>query len=150
MTKARKLFRRRRDLTPPSSYRAPAGRLGALALAACLIGATAEPLQGTWAADRVQLVTTAVGATVKFDCASGNIAEPLTLQRSGRFRWEGSFAQYHAGPQLADAPAGSARAVYTGWRRGDVLSLEITAADRTLLWKGDLHRDARMKFVRCL
>ena len=150
MSKANKLLGRRRDSIPPPSHHARLSRLATLALTACLIGATAEPLLGTWGGDRVQLMATAAGATIKFDCASGDIAGPLTLQHNGRFRWRGDFVQYRGGPQRADAPAGSTPALYTGKLHGDTLSLEITAADRTSLWQGDLHRGARMKFVRCL
>ncbi len=61
-------------------------------------GATqTHPLLGQWGGDRVQLVVTSEGGSVKLCCASGTLDQALSLDASGHFDVSGTYF-FSAGP----------------------------------------------------
>ena len=111
--------------------------------------AGSTPLLGSWAGPEIGMKVTAEGALISFDCASVRIAHPLELDHKSRFTAEARSARYRPGPQLADQPSPDMVSRVSGVLHGDELTL-------TLIEPGQapvsylLHRNARMKFHRCL
>ena len=120
--------------------------MAALALA---MPATAAPLTGHWAGDRLTLVATATGAQLVLDCAAGRIDAPIAPDAAGHFTAHGSFASFQPGPQRADDPAPEAPAMFAGTVTGDRMTISISrpGAERQTY---RLARGAAIKPVRCL
>lgn len=74
-----------------------------LAALACSnpISASASVAAGTWGADHVALEVTADGGRIEYDCAHGELSEPLRLDRDGRFDVTGTHTLEHGGPVRA-------------------------------------------------
>ena len=111
--------------------------------------ATAAPLTGNWAGDRVALSITSRGARITADCADGSIDGPLQPDRHGRFRANGNFASHRPGPQLADETVPAAATRFDGAVAGNTLALTITEPGGVSR-KVTLVRNAHLKPVRCL
>lgn len=107
-------------------------------------------LDGTWGGDRLRLVVDAEGAKLEADCASGRIAGPITLSRSGTFELTGVYEQYQAGPQRADTQARTTSARYSGEVKGDVMTLTILPAGTSTPTSYQLRKGAAVKLVRCM
>lgn len=84
---------------------------------------------GKWGGQNVELNVTEEGARIRFSCAQGNIARPLTLDAEGRFSAEGTFVAGSMGPSREDDPPKSRPAVYSGVVRGKVMTLTVTVTD---------------------
>ena len=65
------------------------------------------------------------GATLDFDCASGNIIEPIVLDSSGKFSAKGSFKRQGPGP-TREGDEAEDQALYSGVVDGDNMTLTIT------------------------
>ena len=52
---------------------------------------------GAWGGQGVALQVTETGAHIEFDCASGEIAQPLMIDNDGRLAVDGVFVQERAG-----------------------------------------------------
>lgn len=90
---------------------------------------------GTWAGEHAELVVTPGGATAEFDCASGVVAQPPTLDAEGRFDLLASHTPQLGGPAATDnARAPPVPARYRG-RLIDAqhltLSVVLTKSGRT-------------------
>ena len=84
---------------------------------------------GTWGGDHVELTVTASGAHLEFDCASGDIAQPLTTDDSGSLDVEGVFARERPGPiRVGEEPA-RVRARYSGRLTKTTLTFDVTLVD---------------------
>lgn len=89
--------------------------------------ATARVPQGTWGGTGIQLVVTAAGGTVEYNCAAGVIAEPLTLDAAGSFAATGTHSFLRGGPPDPGAPPPRAQpARYTGSSDGATMRLTVT------------------------
>lgn len=104
--------------------------MAVLLVAACagtgIGGADVNRLQtGTWGGEHVQLTVTKSGAHVEFDCATGDIPRPLTIDKNGRLDTEGVFGRERRGPiRLGEDPARQ-RARYVGHLTGKTLSFDV-------------------------
>lgn len=109
--------------------------------------ADAQPLGGDWGGDRTILTFTAAGASLRQDCADGDIAGPVTPDAAGRFSVAGTYAAHDGGPQREDARPGAAR--YDGHIAGDTLHLTIHPAHGDAQQLTLVARRA-VKLIRCL
>lgn len=124
--------------------------LGGIAMAAewAAAGASAGPIEGQWAGDRLQLVIGPAGGRVEMDCASGRFPGPVLADAAGGFVAMGTFDQQRPGAQPADAAPGKAR--YAGELKDGVLRLTISPEGGAAPEVFHLRKDARIKLVRCL
>src|SRR6267142_639204 len=53
---------------------------------------------GTWGGDHVALEVTDAGGHLEFDCASGDVQQPLVVVDDARFGVDGIYVREHAGP----------------------------------------------------
>jgi hypothetical protein len=81
---------------------------------------------GTWGGEHVMLEVSENGAEVEFDCAHGQISQPIALNTRGEFDVPGTFAPEHGGPVLRDETPNSVPARYSGHVLGDTMTLTVT------------------------
>src|SRR5258708_5407265 len=105
----------------------------ALALFSVLLQASARTAtddsavaQGTWGGEHIILEVSEKGAEAEFDCAHGQITQPITLDKHGDFDVAGTFTPEHGGPVRRDENVLPASARYSGHVDGDTMSLTIT------------------------
>jgi hypothetical protein len=84
---------------------------------------------GTWGGEHIALTVSGDGAHLEFDCASGDITGPLTIDTDGRLSIEGVYIQGHGGPIRSDEQSDRKRARYSGRVEGTKLTLDITLID---------------------
>jgi hypothetical protein len=80
---------------------------------------------GTWGGDHVVLEVTKGGAEVEFDCAHGQITQPMTLDRKGNFGLKGTFSPEHGGPVRNDESDSANQVRYTGHVNGKIMTLTV-------------------------
>ncbi len=79
-----------------------------------------------WGGDHIQLKLTKAGGTVEFDCATGTLTKPLTVNEKGIFHASGTYTRETPGPTMRDGnPAASA--TYSGSIVGGTMRLHIVA-----------------------
>src|SRR5690349_1791401 len=78
---------------------------------------------GTWAGEHVFVEVSNKGAELEFDCARGQVSQPIPLDKHGNFGVLGTFTPEHGGPVLRDEKVSAAQARYSGHIHGDVMSL---------------------------
>ena len=81
---------------------------------------------GVWGGDHVALTFTEAGAHLEFDCASGDVTVPLTLDKTGRLEVDGVFIREHGGPIRSDEVPDRQPARYSGHVEGQTMTLEVT------------------------
>ncbi len=111
--------------------------------------ATGKVTPGTWGGTHVQMIVTADGAALEFDCAKGTISEPLALDASSRFQVKGTFQPQHGGPIKKGESSPTFDTVYSGVIEGDTLQLEFKDSQGSLQ-KFTLTRGQPGKLRRCL
>jgi hypothetical protein len=84
---------------------------------------------GTWGGSHIRIEVGPRTAAIEYDCANGTIAGPLTVDIKGRFTWRGVFNREHGGPVRRDEKPNSSPAIYSGWIKGDTMTLTIKLAD---------------------
>lgn len=72
----------------------------------------------------------ALGATLEFDCAHGEILEAIKPNAKGEFSARGTYTPEHGGPIRKDNPPRDLPAVYKGSIDGGVMRLEVVLADK--------------------
>jgi hypothetical protein len=102
-----------------------------LAAVACSSPVTASDhvAAGVWGGEHVALEVSADGGRIEYDCAHGNLGEPLALDRSGRFDVNGTHTPEHGGPMREDEKAESRPARYAGRVDGGRMTLTVTLTD---------------------
>jgi len=95
-----------------------------------LIPAGAQKMQrvpvGMWGGDHISMKVDADGAVTDYDCASGFVNGPLTVDRRGRFDLTGTYVREYSGPVRGDKPLTRSGARYSGWTDGKTLRLTVT------------------------
>jgi hypothetical protein len=81
---------------------------------------------GTWGGEHISLNATAAGARLEFDCANGQINQPITLDGNGAFDVAGVYVQEHGGPVRIDEQPNGQPARYSGRVEGQTMTLTIT------------------------
>lgn len=84
---------------------------------------------GTWGGPHIRIEIGPRSATIDYDCATGTIDGPFTIDGKGRFNWRGSHNQEHGGPIRMDEDSNGRPAVYSGSIKGDVMTLTVKYAD---------------------
>ena len=95
-------------------------------------GARAAPddspvASGTWGGDHIVLEVSEKGADVEFDCAHGQVTQPITLDKHGDFDAGGTFTPEHGGPVRRDENTPSASARYSGHVDGDKIRVTLSS-----------------------
>jgi hypothetical protein len=105
--------------------------LCAVMLAAVACDTTTAPdavaLNGTWGGDHAVLTISESQASIEFDCAHGELAVPITVNR-GSFDVTGHYIQEHGGPIRSDDIADRQPARYTGTVDGRLMTLRVRLA----------------------
>ena len=93
-----------------------------------------EVQTGTWGGQGVALTVTPSGGRLEFDCASGEITEPMTTDARGRLTAAGVFVQERGGPVRIGEEPERQPARYSGRLAGKTLTLEVilTASNQTV------------------
>jgi hypothetical protein len=103
---------------------------------------------GTWGGEHVRLTVEDAGGKIEFDCAHGNLDEPLVLDASGHFDVKGSLVG-EGGPVRKD-DAGNARpARYRGETDGESMSLEVTLEGGESAGTFSLAKGGSARLVKC-
>lgn len=99
----------------------------ALIATACA-GDPAGPLDaGAWGGEGIQLNVTGTGATLQFDCGSGQIPTPIYVEED-RFGATGSVIVGQGGPIREGEQADVRDATFVGVIDGSRLTLDVTVA----------------------
>jgi hypothetical protein len=83
---------------------------------------------GVWGGEHINMKVGAKSATIEYDCATGVIAGPLVVDRSGHFSLRGTHKMERGGPvRLGDEPK-PIPATYTGSIKGNTMTLTLKLA----------------------
>jgi hypothetical protein len=83
---------------------------------------------GVWGGEHINMKVRAKSATIEYDCATGVIAGPLVVDRSGHFSLRGTHKMERGGPvRLGDEP-NPIPATYTGSIKGNTMTLTLKLA----------------------
>jgi hypothetical protein len=82
---------------------------------------------GEWGGDHVGLSVTEQGARAEFDCAFGEINQPLLIDAHGRFDVPGTYAQQR-GPEREGGPQRKP-ARFAGQLNGDTLMFKVSLTE---------------------
>jgi hypothetical protein len=104
-----------------------------LALSSVLLplGAQAAPdgralATGAWGGEHIILEVLEKGAEAEFDCAHGQVTQPIMLDKHGDFDVAGTFTREHGGPVHRDENVSADPARYSGHVDGHTMSLTVT------------------------
>ena len=86
---------------------------------------SAPSLLGQWGGPHVALTVTTTGGELEFDCARGEITQPIRPDPSGNFSAAGLYMPEHGGPVRPSDDHAGQPAVYQGRLSNDHLSLRI-------------------------
>ena len=104
----------------------------------------------SWAGSHISLTITVNGAKVDYDCAEGEILEPIRPV-SGRFSVRGIYRESMGGPAGIDPIAIPRAARYDGVIREDRMTLTVTLTDRNQrLGVFELRGGAEPQLFKCL
>ena len=104
---------------------------------------------GAWGGEHIVLKVSEKGADVEFDCAHGQVTQPITLGKHGDFDAGGTFTPEHGGPVRRDENTPSASARYSGHVDGDTMSLTVTLGTEKV-GTYTLVRGSRPRLTKCL
>ena len=93
-------------------------------------GTTPDQLpNGSWGGQHIGMTVTDTGAVIQYDCATGTITQPLSLDPGGSFTWRGVHYPGHGGPvRIGEVPVGHP-ATYTGHATTDKLTLTLAVPE---------------------
>ena len=106
-----------------------------------------------WGGEHVALEVTAEAGRIEYDCAHGDLGEPLVVDRSGRFDVTGTHTPEHGGPAREDEKLVSHPARYVGRVDGDRMTLTVTVTvtnTAETLGTFALTRGAAGRLLKCL
>jgi hypothetical protein len=83
---------------------------------------------GSWGGSHIRIEVGPHSATIDYDCANGTIDGPFTIDSKGRFTWRGTHNREHPGPIRIDEKPDSRPAIYSGWIKGDTMTLTVKLA----------------------
>jgi hypothetical protein len=84
---------------------------------------------GTWGGEHIQMTVNAKSATIEYDCATGVIQGPLTVDADGNFNLHGTHRMMRGGPTRAGDTPNDHPATYTGSIKGNTMTLNLKIAD---------------------
>jgi hypothetical protein len=103
---------------------------------------------GNWGGEHIVLEASGDGVKAEFDCAHGEITQPLTLDRQGNFDVSGTYTAEHGGPVRRDETENSSSVHYSGHVQGESMTLSITRGEEKL-GSFTLTRDAHPLLTKC-
>src|SRR5882724_731905 len=83
---------------------------------------------GNWGGPHIRIEVGPRSATIDYDCANGTIDGPFTIDSKGRFTWRGTHNRGHGGPIRIDEKRNTRAAIYSGWIKGDTMTLTVKLA----------------------
>ena len=86
-------------------------------------------VSGTWGGQHISIQVNGGSASIVYDCATGTIDGPLTLDSKGHFTWRGYYHREHGGPVRRDEKPNGQPAIYNGWIQGDTMTLTVNLAN---------------------
>ena len=104
---------------------------------------------GAWGGQGILVQVSEKGAEVEFDCARGQIAQPITLDKHGDFEVAGTFTAGHGGPVRRDENPQAAPARYSGHVDGDAMSLTVSRGEEKV-GSYSLTRGSQPHLTKCL
>jgi len=111
----------------------------ALAVSSVLLHAGTRPAvrrgavaTGTWGGQHIILEISDKGAEAEFDCARGQITQPMALDSHGHFDVAGTYSPEHGGPVRRDEEVTLAPMRYSGHVTGDTMELTIGRGEGTI------------------
>src|SRR6266849_1465533 len=104
---------------------------------------------GAWGREHVVLKVSEKGADVEFDCAHGQVTQPIPVDKHGDFDVAGTFTPEHGGPVRRDENTPPASARYSGHVDGDTMSLTVTLG-KEKVGIYTLIRGSRPRLTKCL
>ena len=84
---------------------------------------------GTWGGQHIQIKVGAKSATIEYDCATGVIQGPLTVDAKGNFNLRGTHRMMRGGPVRAGETPNDHPATYTGSIKGSTMTLNLKIGD---------------------
>jgi hypothetical protein len=93
-------------------------------------GQDASASPEVWGGRDISMEITPQGAALEFDCAHGNVLEPIKANAKGEFAARGTFTPEHGGPITLANPPRDLPAIYKGAIEGDTMRLEVVLADK--------------------
>lgn len=106
---------------------------------------------GQWGGRQVGLFLGAAGGNLEYDCASGRIEGPLSVDSDGRFTALGYHTPGEGGPERQGHVLPRLPAVYSGRVWGDVMTLLVRVPSVDLeIGPLSLQRNAQPIILRCL
>lgn len=109
---------------------------------------TNQVVTGNWGGEHIVLEVSDNGAKVEFDCAHGEMTQPLAPDRHGNFDVPGTFTAEHGGPVRRDETPNSSTVRYSGHLQGESMTLSITRGEEKL-GSFTLTRDAHPLLTKC-
>lgn len=105
---------------------------------------------GPWGGPHIRIDVEARSASIDYDCASGTINGPLTIDSRGRFTWRGTHHREHGGPIRENEQGNDRPATYSGSVKGDRMTLTVKLSDSNeVLETYTLKRGAFGRVVKC-
>ncbi|MDQ6653551.1 MAG: hypothetical protein M3Y84_12505 [Acidobacteriota bacterium] len=86
-------------------------------------------VSSTWGGQHISIEVNRGSASIEYDCATGTIDGPLTLDSKGHFTWRGYYNREHGGPVRIDEKSNRQPAIYNGWIQGDNMTLTVNLAN---------------------
>jgi len=102
-----------------------------------------------WGGRGISLQMTPQGATVDFDCAQGQILQPIRPGANGEFSVAGTLTRERGGPVQKNTASTPTPATYKGTIHGDTMELQVLPSDRGELPSFTLTRGSAGRLVRC-
>jgi hypothetical protein len=85
---------------------------------------------GSWGGKHIQMIVSAEGAKIEFDCAWGTIDEPLMVNKDGNFEAHGTYLPERGGPvRYGEPPPERHPAHFHGWTDGRQMRLTVRLLD---------------------
>jgi hypothetical protein len=94
-----------------------------------LVAAKTQNMQriptGVWGGQHINIEVGEKSATIEYDCASGVINGPLSVDANGNFKLRGTHRIERGGPIRADDDSKGQPATYTGTIKGNTMTLTL-------------------------
>jgi len=84
--------------------------------------------KGTWGGNHILMEVTDEGAQVDFDCAHGNISEPLKVDTQGKFSAKGTYVRERGGPIRIGREEKGESVIYSGTTDGKTATVTVTSS----------------------
>ena len=84
---------------------------------------------GVWGGQHINIEVGEKSARIEYDCASGVINGPLSVDANGNFKLRGTHRIERGGPVRADDKPNDHPATYTGSIKGNTMTLTLKVSD---------------------